>query len=405
MKSGYDAGVLSRFGAFLLIAAAASFHCPVAPRRVDTTSAHAAVTHLPLVAPPATRAVHSEPVTEPPPKTVVVVVIDGARWQEIFSGTDSELAKVHGIRKNALCTGRELLPELHRLIDDGGVALGAPERGAPISASGPAFVSVPGYIEIMSGRPAVDCPNNGCRFKGEHTLLSQMAALSTRGPADVAVFASWPGLLRATIEAGGVLVSAGRRAGRNLDPILDDPEATRLFERGRHASSYPEPGDYRPDRNTAELALHHLRRHRPRFMLLSLGDADAYGHANMYGHYLDALHESDKVVGEVSRVLADLRAAGWPSTLFVTADHGRDRRCRNHGARAPESARSFLIASGSGIADHGYVSAPRARRLADIAPTVRVLLGLEADRDPNAGVPLFEMLATPVDPRTARLGT
>ncbi len=398
-----DAGILARCGAFLVIAAAASFHCPGAPRRVDSASAHAAVTHLPLVAPPSTPAVHSEPVTEPPPKTVVVVVIDGARWQEIFSGTDPELAKVHGIR--SLQNGHELLPELHRLIDQGGVALGAPERGEPISASGPSFVSVPGYIEIMSGRPAVDCPNNGCRFKGEQSLLSQMASLSTRGPADVAVFASWPGLLRATIDARGVMVSAGRRAGRNLDPILDDREATRLFERGRQASSYPEPGDYRPDRNTAELALYHLRRHRPRFMLLSLGDADAFGHANMYGHYLDALHESDKVVGEVSRVLAELRREGWPSTLFVTADHGRDRRCRNHGARAPESARSFLIAAGSGITDQGYVSAPRARRLADIAPTVRVLLGLEADGDPSAGAPLFELLATPVDPRTARLGT
>jgi hypothetical protein len=395
--------VLARFGAFLLIAVAASFHCPGAPRRVDDAAgAHAAVT------PPSPSVRTPEParVTDPPPKTVVVVVIDGARWQEVFDGTDPALAKIHALPRSTQLTGRELMPALHQLIDEGGAALGAPERGAPIVASGPAFVSVPGYIEILSGRPAVDCPNNRCRFAGERTLLDQIAAGSSRGPADVAVFASWSGLLRATVSgAPGVLVSAGRKAGQNLDPILDDREASQLFERGARADGYPGEDDYRPDRYTAELALDHLRRHRPRFLLLSLGDADAYGHANMYRRYLDALRESDRVVGSINRTLGELRAAGWPSTLFVTADHGRDRRCKDHGRRAPESARAFLIASGSGIVDHGYVTAPRARRLADIAPTVRVLLGLEADDHASAGTPLAELLAAPVDPRTAGLGT
>jgi hypothetical protein len=37
------------------------------------------------------------------------------------------------------------------MIAGGGAALGAPEHGAEIAASGPAFKSVPGYIEIFSG--------------------------------------------------------------------------------------------------------------------------------------------------------------------------------------------------------------------------------------------------------------
>ena len=82
----------------------------------------------------------------------------------------------------------------------------------------------------------------------------------------------------------------------------------RLFDRGARADGYPGEDDYRPDRYTAELALDHLRRHRPRFMLLSLGDADTFGHANMYRRYLEALRESDKVVAETARILAELRA-------------------------------------------------------------------------------------------------
>jgi hypothetical protein len=397
---------LSRFGAFLLIAGAASLHCSGAPRHVERVGGQQTVT-LPTrtLLPAPTPAALSLP-QQPRPRTVVVIVIDGARWQEIVSGTDRALAKIHALPESALRDGPQLVPTLHGIIENGGAAVGAPEHGAPIAASGPAFVSVPGYIEIFSGRPpAADCLNNRCRWRGERNLLDQIAEGSRGRPSDVAVFASWPGMLRTVSpDSRDVLVSAGRKGGKNLNPLLDDPEAAQLYARGARAGGYPGKGDYRPDRHTAELALYHLRRHRPRFMLLSLGDADKFGHANMYGRYLEALHESDKVVAQTARVLDELGAQGWPSTLLVTADHGRDRRCREHGGRYPESARAWLIARGTGIVDQGYVSAPRPRRLADIAPTLRALLGLEADVGVSAGTPMVELLSGPADPRTAGLG-
>jgi hypothetical protein len=397
-------GLLSRLGAFVLIAgAAASFHCPGAPRRVEETGEQAVAVPI-----PAPLAVPVEPpvVRDERPKTIVMIVIDGARWQEIYGGTDRTLARIHALSPSWILSARELVPALHDLIEKGGAALGAPEHGAEIAASGPAFKSVPGYIEIFSGRPSVDCPNNRCRWSGESNLLDQIAERSERGPADVAVFASWPGMLNAvgTGEAAPqALVSAGRRGGQHLEPLLDDTESARLHDRGARSDGYPGEDDYRPDRHTAELALDHLRRHRPRFLFLSLGDADAFGHANMYRRYLESLRESDKVVGEAARILAEFRAGGWPSTLLVTTDHGRDKRCREHGRKYPESARAWLIASGTGIVDHGYVSAPRARKLADIAPTVRALFGLDADTGATAGTPLTELLSAPVDPRTAVL--
>ena len=409
-------GFLSRFGAFVLIAGtAASFHCPcpvsvgapapTAPRRVEESEQQTFTVPSPASA-PASLPAEAPAFRDEKPKTVVVIVIDGARWQEIYGGTDRALAKTHALSPSWILSEEELVPALHDLIAKGGAALGAPEHGAEIAASGPAFKSVPGYIEIFSGRPAVDCPNNRCRWTGESNLLDQIASQSTRGPADVAVFASWPGMLNAVAtgeSAPKALVSAGRRGGQHLEPLLDDIEAARLHDRGARSDGYPGEDDYRPDRHTAELALDHLRRHRPRFLFLSLGDADAFGHANMYRRYLEALRESDRVVGEAARILAGFRAGGWPSTLLVTTDHGRDKRCREHGRKYPESARAWLIASGTGIVDHGFVSAPRPRKLADIAPTVRALLGLAADAGTSAGTPLAELLSAPVDPRTAVL--
>jgi hypothetical protein len=403
--SRFQRAKLSRWGTLLLIAAAASLHCSVAPRHVEELRELPTVTRpARTVAPsPAPVALASPP--ELQPKTVVVIVIDGARWQEVFGGTDRALAKIHALPENALRSGPQLVPALHGIIENGGAALGAPDHGAPIASSGPAFVSVPGYIEIFSGRPAVNCLNNRCLWSGERNLLDQIAEDSGGRPGDVAVFASWPGMLRTVSRnSPGVLVSAGRKGQQNLGALLDDHEAASVYVRGARADGYPGQGDYRPDRHTAEIALDHLRRHRPRFMLLSLGDADKYGHANMYRAYLDALHESDKVVAQVAHVLDELGAQGWPSTLLITADHGRDRRCREHGRKYPESARAWLIARGTGIVDRGYVSAPRPRRLADIAPTLRRLMGLKADDGATAGTPLVELLSAPVDRRSAGLG-
>src|SRR5262245_1253105 len=68
----------------------------------------------------------------PPATRLVLVTLDGVRWQDTFGAH-----------------ARELLPNLYGRVIDRGVALGA---ATPLSASGPNFVSLPGYRELLSGR-------------------------------------------------------------------------------------------------------------------------------------------------------------------------------------------------------------------------------------------------------------
>jgi arylsulfatase A-like enzyme len=75
----------------------------------------------------------------------------------------------------------------------------------------------------------------------------------------------------------------------------------------------------------------------------------------------------------------------------VTTDHGRSNAFRDHGGFAPESGRVWLVASGAGIEEKGFVRSSVPHRLADIAPTMRVLLGMEADRRRDAGRVMDEM--------------
>lgn len=104
------------------------------------------------------------------------------------------------------------------------------------------------------------------------------------------------------------------------------------------------------------------------------------------------------MIGDVVARLDALEREGRDVTLFVTTDHGRALNFRDHGSSAPESALVWLVASGSRIAKRGYFEAPSPHHLSDLAPTLRVLLGLPADRTPTAGRVLDELITSEAGP-------
>lgn len=348
------------------------------------------------------------PVTLPAParearQAIVLLTIDGVRWQEVFRGVDRRLASEHGLAADRVTGPSELVPELTALASGEGAAIGAPDYGAPLGASDDAVKSLPGYMEIMTGRPATDCVTNHCPPIRATTVIDQLAASSGTRPGDVAVIASWPTIANAAAaDPSRIVLSAGRHGGSHLDALRYDATATKLLEDGARAGHGPGLGDYRPDSHTAAIALRYLQVQKPRFLFIGLGDTDEWGHKNRYGRYLSSLHRADAVVGKVVSILASLHQRGWSTALFVTADHGRDPACVNHGGVA-SAKRSWLVAAGSLIGAHGFVRAPAPRHLADIAPTIRRFAGLAPDRDPRAGHVLEELLQPQDDGPVAQL--
>lgn len=325
----------------------------------------------------------------------MIVTLDGVRWREVFEGVDAELASSHGMTPAEVVSAADLLPNLHAIAERG-VALGAPGHGAEIRASGPNFVSLPGYAELLSGRRVTQCGDNQCQSPGIHTIVDELGASTPHAGFDVAVFSSWPEIARvATTGASSAAVSSGRHGGATRDVFLQDAEDKPLLERAALAAPHPGNGDFRPDALTAELAIHHFRTHHPRFMFVGLGEPDEFGHRNDYAGYLHALRQADARIGEIDRELSALAARGTRTALFVTADHGRADSFVEHGSKFPESARVWLIAGGSALRRAGFVHAPTERYLADLAPTVRAIAGLPRDVHAHAGEPLAELLHEP----------
>jgi hypothetical protein len=297
---------------------------------------------------------------------VVLVVLDGVRWQDVF--------------------GRAEMPALRRFIDTRAVAIGAPGSGAEITATGPQFISLPGYLEIFAGRPDPRCASNACARTPERTVADDV--VESAGEGEAAVVTSWPNIARAaSAHPERLVLSAGRRLVAHAEALRADAETAALLDQGAGARPFPGEGDYRPDAWTARLALRVLETARPRFLFVGLGDGDEYAHRSEYGRYLDALRAADAFLGRLLETLGAMGARGRHTTVILTADHGRARDFRDHGPRFPESGRVWLVAGGGDVPGHGLVAASRRHTLSDVAPTVRALLGIPGD-----GAPIDEVV-------------
>lgn len=317
--------------------------------------------------------------------TVVLVALDGVRWREILHGVERERALRQGMSRSELLSARELLPNLHALADRGAAI------ASDMAASGPNFVSVPGYQEMLTGLSPTGCTSNGCPRVRVPTIADDFAALPGTRREDVVVVASWEGIERAASrDPARITVSVGRTRGETRDRLRLDPVGRALLAAGEQAGPAPGNGDFRRDRETAAIALHALRVQRPRFLFLGLGETDEYAHNDDYRGYLQALTHADNVIGHVAAMLTEYQSEGRRTTLLVTTDHGRSNDFVGHGGEAPESAGVWLVAAGWGIRPQGFVTPTETRHLADVAATIRSLAKIGAQ--PRGGEPIAELL-------------
>lgn len=314
--------------------------------------------------------------TAPRDGRVVLVTIDGVRWQEIFEGSDAPRSGGSQI------PAERLMPRTHALIASQGVAIGADRKGCGVAhTAGGTNVSLPGYLEIFTGRPS-RCLDNFCTPVTE-SVLDEAARADVGG---VASIGSWS-TLRGAVSGGGggVLVSVGRTWP---DGAVRSGRLGEVVANGLAADPYPGHDDYRPDSATAAIALEYLKTDKPALLHIGLGDTDEYGHANDYAGYLSALRRADDVIGDLGALLETMGDEGARTTVIITPDHGRNADFQHHGLLRPESGRTFVIAFGKRVPVAGVACPARDVTLIDIAPTIRVLMGLPPDRGDDSGRPI-----------------
>ena len=125
--------------------------------------------------------------------SVVLVTIDGVRWQDVFSGGDPTLTADGQL--DAYADPQILVPRLTELAA-GGVAFGeGGSRCGVVRTHGTSNISLPGYLEILGGR-ATSCRSNACERTTAPSVLDDAARTGIAS----ASISSWEVLERAATD-------------------------------------------------------------------------------------------------------------------------------------------------------------------------------------------------------------
>lgn len=340
---------------------------------------------------------------QPPQKAgpvdrVIVVSVDGVRWQEVFGGALPELVEgkqggapdpkelaAKFLRPTDQERRAALMPFLWQTVAKQGQIFGDLTRGAASRLTNGLWFSYPGYNEMLTGAPDARVSSND-KIPNPNVNVFEFLNGLPRFKGSVQTFGSWdvtPFILNA--DRSGLPVN-----------FATVPFAAPANERQRMlndvAADMPEYwGGERFDAVTMEAALETLRTAKPRVLYVLLGDTDEWAHERRYDLYLDLMWKSDRFIRtlwETAQAMPEYRGR---TALVLATDHGRGATGEDwtdHGRKVPAAERVWMAAMGPGIAPLG-VRENVETTLGQVAATVAALLGEDFRKArPEAAPPL-----------------
>lgn len=322
----------------------------------------------------------------PHAKNLVIFVMDGYRWRELFQGADSTILfdrrynhidSAWTIEKywteNLEDRRRKLMPFTWEVIARNGLLLGNRRYGNDVNVINKYWFSYPGRSEIFTGYfdssiNSNDYPDNPNANVLEY--INDQPAFHGK----VVGFSSWDAVARIiNRRRNGMLINiygedvpgdltALQKQANTFQHLLPD-----IFGKGE-----------RLDAGTYALAKSYILASHPRVLYIDLGDNDDFAHAGDYGDYLDAAHAADGMFKDIWSTLQTDPFYKDQTTLLIFPDHGRGLGSlwTDHGARTPHSDETYFIGMGPGIPARGEVKDPGHIYQQQYAQTMALLLGL-----------------------------
>lgn len=282
---------------------------------------------------------------------VIYVTFDGTRWQDILMNHES-------------------MPLFWKKYANNAIIYGLPDNKRSISvASVP--TSLPSYQSQMSGN-VTTCADNDCGRIKITTLPEKLRRDYGFGKTDVAVFASWPVIANAIeTKSGNIYSSTGN--DNVVDPLTGKPDLMmvkyNMLQRQHHHDE-----NIRLDQYTFNQAMHYFDKYKPKFMWVSLTNADEAGHENNVTAYKNAIASYDQYI---DRIIATLKNDYlYDNTLIIiTTDHGRglNKMWTDHGPEMPETKATWAIVFNGELLP-GYGTDKTAYSTLSIKPTIEKAL-------------------------------
>ncbi|WP_243431469.1 phosphoglyceromutase [Algoriphagus lutimaris] len=333
---------------------------------------------------------------------VVLITLDGMRWQEVFKGADSLMVDDTGMIESPgsllkdfwdtdpLKRREMLLPFFWNTLSKEGQIYGNRAYGNKVDNSNNMWFSYPGYNEFLSGFADDERITSNDKINNPNITLLEYLNQRPEYKGKVMAFGSWdvfPYIVNE--ERSGVPVNAGFDVaeGNNLTPeeILTNKLQSEI--RGPW-------GGVRLDPFTHSYAMSALKTKKPKVLYISYGETDDWAHGNHYDQYIWSAKQTDAYIKEIWDFIQSDPQYKDKTTMIIGVDHGRGTTktsWRGHGTQIPEAGQIWLAAIGPDTPATGEMKSNGQWHSSMVARTVFKLLGLEYP-DEKAAPVIEEMI-------------
>ncbi|MCC6770943.1 MAG: alkaline phosphatase family protein [Gemmatimonadaceae bacterium] len=341
-------------------------------------------------------------------RNVVLIVTDGLRWQEVFTGAERALisSKPGGVRDTASLrrdfwrdtpeARREaLLPFLWGTVARQGQLIGNRERGSDAHVTNTMRFSYPGYNELFTGAfdPRID--SNGYPANPNETVFEWIA---TRPGFEgkVGALATWD-VFRNILnrDRAGIPVLDG------WDPpfaAVRAPTPRMQFVDELYRTSVQLWNGNAFDAPMHLAAKEFVRANSPRLLFVGYGETDEWAHSGMYDMVLRSAHQVDAFIADLWTTMQAMPQYRDRTTFIITTDHGRGSGAegwRDHGQDVSGAEHIWMAVIGPDTPALGERNGIAPVTQSQVAATVAALLGEDWNaRSPRAGRPLADVFGT-----------
>jgi hypothetical protein len=325
---------------------------------------------------------------------VIIITLDGLRWQELFTGADSVLLNSSEYTRNPKrakdkfwastpeARRSKLFPFIWSTIDSLGQIHGNRNEGSKVNVLNQYRYSYPGYNEMFTGFPfdtagranSIDYPDKNVSV---FEFLNGLPEYKNR----VAAFTSWNAFHAIFAEKRSkIYVNAG------YDSIMFNSPAFRLLNEMEwrvHDSGMP-PNE-RSDMFTFYTAKEYIKEFKPKILHIGLVETDNFGHEGNYENVLNSANIADAWIADLWKMLQSMPEYKNKTTLFLLTDHGRGDKIKSewkdHDARIEGADAIWIAALGPGIRHLGEIRHSEQLYQAQLAQTIAWVLGLTFTAD------------------------
>jgi hypothetical protein len=335
-------------------------------------------------------------------QNVVLIVSDGLRWQEVFTGADpsllndkaggswmgeAELRKRYW-RENVDERRALLFPFLWGTVAKKGQIYGNQLKGSVAHVTNGKAFSYPGYNEMSTGYPndAIDSNEFG---PNPNASVFEWLNKTDEFRGRVAIYGTWNVYDNIfNKQRSGLVMQTGWTLPHKAHETPRDLLLHELYDTTTHFDEED------VDNSLLQIALvDYVRKGRARVLFVGYGETDNWAHQGRYDLVLDSAHRTDYFIHQLWDTMQAMPQYRGTTTFIITTDHGRGSgltEWKEHGVEEKGSENVWIAVIGPDTAPQGERANVAPVTQAQIAATVAALVGRDYRHDVPMAAPAIE---------------